>query len=236
MPLTVDCADRIMRLRLAADADNGTIDAATLRAVYEQLDRYEHDMALRVALIESDGAHFGRAALDAMGPAFRRPSVSKHVIAAIQGDCLGELFTLVCATASLRLATAVTRLGFGDGPVSGEPLLSRSRLGGNAWHAPVMWLALSGETIGAEQAMKMGLLARVVSADKLKAEAEKLAAWLAELLPVALLTDRRDAELSRDLAFDDGIFLLYADYVMSYHQPTSWDETWGLHAKYKDRH
>ncbi|MFC4077429.1 enoyl-CoA hydratase-related protein [Salinithrix halophila] len=74
------------------------------------------------------------------------------------------------------------------------------------------YLCLTGEMIGAEEALRMGLVQKVVPADQLLAEAKKLASALAEKAPVAMNYTKQainrgaETDLATGLALESSYF------------------------------
>jgi enoyl-CoA hydratase/carnithine racemase len=110
-------------------------------------------------------------------------SLPKPLVAAIHGWALGAgcEMSLLC---DLRIAAEDARMGLPEVTLGyipsagGTQTLPRVIAPGVAMH-----MILSGESIGAADALRVGLVHRVVARPKLDAEAETLAARLAELPP-----------------------------------------------------
>jgi len=103
----------------------------------------------------------------------------RPIIAALHGHVLAGGFELACIS-DVRIAAAGTSFGLPDTPLGLSPtsgmtyLLPRIVGLGRALH-----LTLSAETIDAAEAERIGLVSRVVPADRLMAEAEAYARRLA---------------------------------------------------------
>jgi crotonobetainyl-CoA hydratase len=117
----------------------------------------------------------------------RRFDLFKPVIAAVNGLALGGGLEMVAAC-DLALAADHARLGLP------EPLVGLAALGGGglqrlARQLPLkqaMGLALSGKSIGAQEALRLGLVNQVVPAADLPAAARALAEDLLAGAPLAL--------------------------------------------------
>jgi enoyl-CoA hydratase/carnithine racemase len=113
-------------------------------------------------------------------------SLTKPTIAAVRGWCLAGACELAMAC-DIVLATEDARFGepeirFGSGPVT---LLMPFVLGQKKTNE----LLYTGDVISAEEALKLGLVNRIVPADRLEAEVEALVAKIARTpLPVLSLT------------------------------------------------
>jgi enoyl-CoA hydratase len=113
-------------------------------------------------------------------------NLGKPVIAAINGFALGGGCELAMAC-TLRVAADSAKLGqpeIGLGLIPGYAGTQRlSRLIGKS---RAMEMCLTGEPIGAADALRIGLVHRVVPATDLMAEARKLAGQLARGAPIAI--------------------------------------------------
>jgi enoyl-CoA hydratase/carnithine racemase len=131
----------------------------------------------------------------------------KPTIAALHGYALGgglEL-SLYC---DFRIAAESARLGLpevGLGYIpsaGGTQMLPRTiRFG------PALEMVLSGDPIDARQALRLGLVHRVVPEAALYPEAERLARRLAERSPVALAAAKRAVNAALDLAGEGALLV-----------------------------
>src|SRR5438046_478408 len=150
----------------------------------------------------------------AWGPAPGGPlaaPLSKPVIAAVRGHCIGGGLQIII-TCDARIAADDAILGL---PATKEAFLPGMgtyrlpRLIGAGW---ARHLILSGETIGAEEAHRIGLVNRVVPRADLEHE---LAAWAARYLEVprpSLTWAKRLTNRAFDLSFEE--FLAEIDRAM----------------------
>ena len=109
----------------------------------------------------------------------------KPVIGSINGDAVGVGCSLALAT-DLRIASDVARLGVvfsrrGLGPDGGASYFLRNLVG----PAKALELLYLGDLIDASEALRIGLVNRVVSADELEKATSKLAERLASGAPLA---------------------------------------------------
>jgi enoyl-CoA hydratase/carnithine racemase len=165
-------------------------------------DLYASDATLRVAIITGAGERSFCVGTDlkslaATGPyeyprggfagVTRRFDLWKPVIAAVNGLCLGGGMEILAAC---DLAVADQHAEFG----LPEPLVGQAALGGGglqrlARQLPMkqaMWLALSAQRIGAEEARSTGLINKVVARGAALANARELAHGLLACAPLAL--------------------------------------------------
>lgn len=165
-------------------------------------DQYASDPALRVAIVTGAGERSFCVGTDlkslaATGPyeyprggfagITRRFDLCKPVIAAVNGLCLGGGMEIVAAC---DLAVAAEHAEFG----LPEPLVGQAAVGGGglqrlARQLPMkqaMWLALSAQRIGAEEARRIGLINKVVPRGEALANARELARGLLACAPLAV--------------------------------------------------
>jgi enoyl-CoA hydratase/carnithine racemase len=129
----------------------------------------------------------------------------KPIIAAVNGHCLGR---------GLELALWCDIVLASVDATFGEPAIRH----GSAVASMAAWLAnpqqaklllLTGDTISAREAYEIGLVARVVPADRLQPEAERLARRIARVPPFAVRYARQMVNAMHDargfrLAMDQG--------------------------------
>jgi enoyl-CoA hydratase len=134
-------------------------------------------------------------------------SIEKPLIAAIHGFALGAGVELsMCC--DLRIAAEDARLGLPEVSLAyipsagGTQLLPRTISPGLA-----TGLILSGDTIDAHEALRIGLVQRVVPRDRLYAEAEALARQLMTRGPLALRYAKEAVTQGLDLPLAEGLAL-----------------------------
>jgi len=139
-----------------------------------------NELAVQTPTSGREHALAGQQVLDAI------ENLGKPVIAAINGFALGGGCELAMAC-TLRLASDSAKLGQPEvslGLIPGYAGTQRlSRLVGKS---KAMEMCLPGVPIGAGEALRIGLVNRVVPAADLMAEARKLAAQLAKSAPIAM--------------------------------------------------
>ena len=134
-------------------------------------------------------------------------AMGKPVVAAVNGYCLGggcEL-AMAChvriASENAKFGQPEVRLGIIPG-YGGTQRLPRIVGRGNALH-----LLLTGEQITAHEALRIGLVSKVVPADQLAAEAEKLVRAIVANGPVALKLTMEAMDRGLDMTLDEGLAL-----------------------------
>lgn len=133
--------------------------------------------------------------------------LGKPSIAAVNGMALGGGFELALACdfrlASPEASFAVPEINLGSIPAGG----ATQRLARLAGLGRAMELVLLGERIDAAEAYRIGVVNRVVPADRLLPTAREWAAKLAAKAPLALKYAKEAVARSTDIPIEDGIRL-----------------------------
>src|SRR5881296_3634169 len=177
----------------------------------------QDDAAIRVVLVTGEGRAFSAgldlthlAAGEIPNPWFHQAELAyraletldKPVIAGVQGHCIGGGLQIVISC-DVRIAAADAILGL---PATKEAFLPGMgtyrlpRLIGAGW---ARHLILSGETIGAEEAHRIGLVNRVVPRADLERELERWAARYLEVPRPSLTWAKRLANQAFDLSVEE---------------------------------
>jgi len=131
--------------------------------------------------------------------------LAKPVVAAIQGYCLGGGLELALAC-DLRVASEDARFGFPEakvGSIPGAGGTQRStRLIGPARTKELMF---TGERIDAPEALRIGLVNRVVPSGSLLKETVDLATTIAERAPLSLAQIKRCVNRAMDVDLGSGL-------------------------------
>ena len=154
-------------------------------------------------------------------------SIEKPVIAAINGDALGQGLELALSC-DIRLASDKATFGF---PEVSQGLIpsdgGSQRLPRIVGKGKALELILTAETINAEEAFDIGLVSKVVPQKELLAEAEALARTIAAQGPIALKFIKEAVNKGLDLTLEQGL-RLEADLYFLLH--TTADRTEGIKA------
>jgi enoyl-CoA hydratase len=127
------------------------------------------------------------------------------LIAAVRGQCLGGGFELALAC-DLRFAAeggyqiGLPEVNLGLFPGSGGTQRLPRRIG----VARAMELILTGDVIGADEALRLGLVNKVVPAAELMNEARKCAEKIASKGPLAVAASRTAVRQSQELSLAAG--------------------------------
>ena len=198
------------------------LNAETRKQFVETLRDLQEDDAVRVAVVTGAGEKAfvagadigefeGRKPVDQFR-VMNEPSVyqavdafPKPIIAAINGYCLGGGCELAMAC-DIRIASDVARFGqpeinLGIIPGGGGTQRLPRLVGlGNAFK-----LLYSGESITAEEALRIGLVDEVEPGDALMARVRELTGIIAQKSPVALELIKRAVRASLRMPLDEGL-------------------------------
>jgi E-phenylitaconyl-CoA hydratase len=136
--------------------------------------------------------------------------LGKPLVAAINGHCLGGGLELALQ-ADIRIAASHATFGLPEARVGsfpgggGVPLLLRALP-----RAIAMRMVLTGEPIGAAQALEHGLVSDLVDGERLLAAARELASRIAACAPLSLAAIRRVAAASEGRPIDEVYALSWA--------------------------
>jgi enoyl-CoA hydratase/carnithine racemase len=136
---------------------------------------------------------------------------TKPVIGAVRGWCLGRGLAYLLKLTDIRVAAPDARFGlpeiaYGMGGIAGTLQLSRHLPATTAWE-----MAMTGEPIDAEEALRVHLISRIVPAGGLLDEASRLAGLITRHPPLGIRVEveamRRSETLSPDDAYAMGMHL-----------------------------
>ncbi|MDZ4230304.1 MAG: enoyl-CoA hydratase-related protein, partial [Dehalococcoidales bacterium] len=166
-------------------------------------------------------------ALEKMNVARFVAGIDRPVIAAINGDALGEGLELALSCdirlASDRARFALPQVASGVIPMNG----GTQRLPRLIGRGKALELVFTAEMIGAEEALEIGLVSKVVPREKLSEEAETLAGNMTGKGPIALRYVKEAVNKGMDLSLEQGL-RLEADLYLLLH--TTADRTEGIRA------
>jgi enoyl-CoA hydratase/carnithine racemase len=136
-------------------------------------------------------------------------SVTKPLIAAVNGYCLGAGFTLALAC-DLRIASDKASFGTPDQKLNTVDCYASLALTDFIPPAIAMEILLTGDRISAQEAYRVGLVSRVVPFAELMSTAELLAKKVCENGPLALRACKELAKRGRTMTLDEGLCLFKA--------------------------
>ncbi|MEM1199135.1 MAG: enoyl-CoA hydratase/isomerase family protein [Pseudomonadota bacterium] len=138
----------------------------------------------------------------------------KPIVGAINGYCLGQGFIYMMLLTDIRIASSTAQFGLpeikhGMGGAGGVIRLSRT-----IPHTSAMWMLLTGEMFGAEDALRHHVVNEIALPEDLDARAMEVAELIASHPPLAVRTEmeayQRAGEMSRAdaLAFASRLYRL----------------------------
>jgi enoyl-CoA hydratase/carnithine racemase len=193
--VSIDRHGHAARLTLTAPAWS-SVTRAAVDALARACDTLREDDSVRAVILTGEGDTFcgdwshtmaaeaERAAEGEAGAFEPLAALPQPEIAAVNGPAHGAALELALA-ADIRLAATGTTFLLSEGesvPLAG----GLTRLSRAVGRATAAWMALTGATLSAEEALAAGLVSAVLAPDELSAEAERLAAVIAARGPIAV--------------------------------------------------
>lgn len=226
--------DGCARLQLDRAERGNRIDISLAQELCSFFEEAEFDDEIRLIVITASGSAFCRGADGPEPPSVPLPDCwralrrqTRPVLAAIQGDVFDEGMELALAcdlriggtSAQFRMA----QVAEGRLPRFGGSQLLPRIIG----RMPALDLLLTGRILGADEALELGLLTRLVADEDVEDELEKLIELLLKQGPIALRLAKEAIWKGLDLTLDQGIRLEQDLYVLS---QTTVDRAEGIEA------
>jgi enoyl-CoA hydratase/carnithine racemase len=195
----------------------------------EVCNRISDDDDIYVVVLTGSDAVFCQGGGEDMPESYRPAAaiarIDRPVIAAINGDALGAGLELALSC-DIRIASDKARFAM---PQVAKGLIpddgGTQRLPRIIGRGKALELLLTAETITAAEALEIGLVSKVVPADALKGETEKLAETIAAKGPIALRYLKEAVLKGMDMTLEQGL-KLEADLYFLLH--TTSDRTEGI--------
>lgn len=227
--------DHVAYLTLNRPEAANSINLELAQELEDACRQINQDDEIYVVVLSGAGDSFcggGEKAGAVYGVAAAVADIEKPVIAAINGDALGQGLELALS-GDIRLAADKAKLGF---PQLAQGLIpadgGTQRLARLVGRGKALELILTAETITAQEALEIGLVDRVVGGAKLAGEAKALAESIAEKGPIALRFIKEAVNKGLDLTLEQGL-RLEGDLYFLLH--TTADRTEGINAFLKKR-
>jgi enoyl-CoA hydratase/carnithine racemase len=117
----------------------------------------------------------------------------KPVVAAVPGYCLGAALMILGLHTSIRIAGESAKFGLAEilRGLGGSATV-RSLIPRQIAYAPAMWLAMTGRSLDAGEALRVGLITEVVPDDQVFDRAREVANVVALGAPVALIAGKQE--------------------------------------------
>ncbi|MDD5127949.1 MAG: enoyl-CoA hydratase-related protein [Dehalococcoidales bacterium] len=221
--------NRIVFMTLPHTRGEGIVSPRVAQEITDACCRIAQDEDVYVVVITGEGTIFcnGGEWDTERSPVIAIAKLEQPVIAAINGDALGAGLEMALAC-DVRLAS--TRARFGMPEVTQGRLTANGgtqRLSRLVGKSTALELLLTGRTITAQEASRIGLVNRVASARRLAQEAEVLALSLAAKAPLALRYIKETVRDGMEMPLAQGL-RLEADLYFLLH--TTFDRTEGIKA------
>lgn len=193
------------------EGGSGDILTSNLLADLNQaLIEFDGNPELRAfALLGASGSSYSSSTSDEVSARRWRPlhRPAKPVIAALRGECRGLGLVVIGSVTDIRVAGEGARFGFGPPRLRvNANWATASRLHSQLPHTTLMHLLLTGESIDAREALRTGLVNRVVPDDDALPTALAIARSIAEIAPAAVRADKLGMVEAPYLSFDDALF------------------------------
>jgi len=227
MPTTLlfELADGIARITINRPDKLNALNATVIAELGDAVTRVETDAAVRAVILTGAGPKAFVAGADITELAEQKPldgkarsllgqqvfrrleRCGKPVIAAVNGFALGGGCELAMAC-HIRIASENARFGqpevkLGIGPGYGGTV----RLPRLVGRGRALELLLTGEMIDAAEAYRIGLVNRVVAADRLLPETETMARTILENGPLAIQACLEAVDAGQDSTLDQALLL-----------------------------
>lgn len=220
-----DVDGAVARITLNRPQSHNALTLESMRLLEEYSDRARHDDAVRAVVLTGAGERAFCAGADLRDMAPSPPSLqqllnpdhalrpdeglalSKPVVAAVNGHCLGGGLTLLLAT-DIRIAVPHATFGL---PEAGWGLLAScggtQRLVRQLPHAVAMDMLLRGTRLDAESAARWVLVNELAAPAELLATAVEAAQEIAARAPLAVQATKELALRSHDVTTETGLRL-----------------------------
>jgi enoyl-CoA hydratase len=221
--ITTRVDGHVLHIGVARPEKRNAFDRAMNRALAEAYDRLATDPSLRAGVLFAEGDHFS-AGLDLadVGPAVAAgepfipegltdpygiwgPPCPKPVVMAVQGIAFTLSIELALAAdvvvAAEDVRFAQLEVSRGIVPFGGATVRAAAHLG---WGNAMRWL-LTGDELGAAEALRIGLVQEVVPAGHQHRRAAEIAQRIAAQAPLGVQATLRQARLARDVGVDAAV-------------------------------
>ncbi len=215
---------RVVRLTLCHPEKRNAMNYAMVHALTSTLRGVDADPEVRAVVISGAGDHFSAGgdlkefAEELKLPAFDHwqaaepwielfrlvPAMRAPVIAAVQGYALAGGCGLV-ALCDMAIAADDAKLGTTEIRIGLFPMIILPALRRVVGERMALEMALTGRILDAEEALRIGLVNRVVPRDALSNEAMELATSLAEKGPAAIALGKRLFYATADMGYDEAL-------------------------------
>lgn len=218
--ILVEVKDRVALLRLNRPEAMNALNSALMTELMDKLEQLDSDDSVGAFVITGDERAFAAGAdikemaeassVELMlkghiSPFDRIKKITKPIIAAVSGWCLGGgnelamLCDMIVASESARFGQPEINLGVIPG-AGGTQRLTRA-----VGKALAMEMVLNNRSLSADEALRRGLVNRVVPVERYLTEAMQLAAEIAARAPLAVRLGKEAVNRAFETHLADGI-------------------------------
>lgn len=211
--------NRVAHLTINREAQRNTISADVIALFFKYLDQAENDQSVRAVCITGAGEKAFCAGADLGGSMSsdgqdgfqnyadllkRIATFPKPTVARVNGYCLagGTGFMLAC---DIVIAADNARFGTPEVNVGLFPMMIGALIFRNVLRKKAMEMVLLGEKLTAEQALEMGMITRVVPADKLDVEVDDILQILSLKSPIGIKIGKQAFYKMADMPFEAAV-------------------------------
>ena len=226
MPVSIDVKDHIAQVVLNRPEAMNALDPESLSQLHAAWDRISQDDDIRVAILTGAGERAFCTGADLKktpppaetfaelhyGAAGQRPGLAnlkthKPVIAAINGYALGGGLELALQC-DIRVASTQAVFGLPEVCIGSIPGAGGTqRLIRSVGASDALLMLLTGTRIAASEALRIGLVSRVVEPADLQMAAHEIAMQISANAPLAVAAVKRLALMGRELTLTAGLEL-----------------------------
>lgn len=219
-------ADGVFTVTLSRPDKRNALDAATVEALHEALERAELDAAVRVVALRGAGKDFcagadlaellesadrsvdeNRASAQRLGDVFiRMRELPKPVVAVVHGRALAGGCGLATAC-DMVLARADAQFGYPEVSRGFVPAMVMAMLRRVTGEKAAFDLVMTGRILSAAEALALGLVSRVLGTDRFETEASTILTGLAGQSASAMALIKRQLYELDGRSFAEGIRL-----------------------------
>lgn len=216
----------IAQITLARPEKRNALSPETIRQLQDALNAAGRDEQVRVVVLRAEGPDFCAGAdleslaglVDAGAEAHRADarafadlylamrSLTKPLIGSVHGRALGGGAGLVTAC-DIVVAGSDTRIGYPEVRIGFVAAVVMAMLRATVPEKAAFELAATGRIVNADEALRLGLVTRVVTAGDADGEAMRLAAEIASLPPEAVAATKKIFHQVQGLSLQDAFDL-----------------------------
>lgn len=217
-------ADGVGYFTINREAQRNAISLAAISLFMSHLDAAQADTAVRVICVTGAGerafcagADLGGAVAGDIETGFRDYArllkrlsrCPKPVVARVNGHCMAGGLGLMLAC-DIVIATETAKFGTPEVNVGLWPMMIGALIYRNVRRKKAMEMVLLGESVGAGDALQMGLITRVAAADRLDAEVDAVLRSLAAKSPIGMKIGKEAFYAAADKPLEEALDLLAA--------------------------